>query len=440
MLKAYLSIQRSIYYLAPPRTAEGFFQTMSDTRNRLETIVAVQSNQVWLPQTQTWIYSQVRNIGTPVESHVICRRTTNLDQFTVPYIHIMKLEPWWRRFWNRLQRLSVNEQWQEFFVRTARRLGARLLHSHFGDVGWCDLEIARLAGLKQVVTFYGYDVAHIPDSDPVWRERYRDLFQRVDAVLCEGPHMAREIVGLGCPPAKVCVHHLGVDISKIGYLPKRWQPGEVLRVLIAATFVDKKGIPDALEALGRWQHQQEVQITIIGDAYDNPVSQAEKQRILETIDRHSLGPRVKLLGFQPHAALFQEAAQHHIFLSPSRVGAGKSTEGGAPVTIVEMMAAGILCVSTTHCDIPNVIQHGVTGLLSPEGDVDALGTSLQWLVANPQAWDGMIRAARDRVEGQFNATVQGQRLSAIYAAVIEGNDLLGNLDQATRQLNHPVAT
>jgi len=43
----------------------------------------------------------------------------------------------------------------------------------------------------------------------------------------------------------------------------KWQQGEPLRVLIAASFREKKGIPYALEALGMLQKDVSLEIAII---------------------------------------------------------------------------------------------------------------------------------------------------------------------------------
>ncbi len=47
-------------------------------------------------------------------------------------------------------------------------------------------------------------------------------------------------------------------------------------------------------------------------------------------------------------------------------------EGGAPVVLLDAQATGMPVISTTHCDIPDEVVHGETGLLSPEKDVGAL--------------------------------------------------------------------
>src|SRR6185295_16728292 len=102
-------------------------------------------------------------------------------------------------------------------------------------------------------------------------------------------HMAGCVVGIGCPEEKVRVQHLGVRLDKLPFQPRQWRPGEKLRVLIAATFTEKKGIPYALEALGRLQHEVDLEITIIGDAREEVAeSRAQKGKILAMIEAKGL--------------------------------------------------------------------------------------------------------------------------------------------------------
>jgi colanic acid/amylovoran biosynthesis glycosyltransferase len=368
----------------------------------------------WLPQTQTWLYHQVRYLPEEIESHIVCETTENLDQFSVPHIHALENASRWRYVWDKGLRKLKLRRYLGYGVAIARQQTASILHSHFGDIGWTDLEIARRARLKHVVTFYGYDVNALPTLDSRWYERYHTLFQQVDQILCEGPHMAQCVVKLGCLAEKVRVHHLGIAIDQIPFQLRTWQPGEPLRVLIAASFSEKKGIPDALEALGQFHHEQPLEITIIGDARNHPESLTEKQKILATINKHQIQDCVSMLGYQPHTVMLETAYTHHIFLSPSLTASMGDTEGGAPVSLIEMAATGMPIVSTTHCDIPEVIQHGKTGLLAPERDITSLVNHLRWLTQHPDRWQEMAIAGRTHVEKEFSATIQGKKLAEIY--------------------------
>lgn len=376
--------------------------------------------QRWLPQTETWLYNQVRHLPPPVESHIVCETTSNLDQFSLPRIHSLEGEPSWRQGWDRQMRKLRLRRHFHFLVREARRHHGHILHSHFGNTGWQNLGAARQAGLRHVVTFYGYDVGQLPREDARWRRRYAELFAQADCILCEGPHMGRCLVALGCPEARLRVHHLGVSTEDIPFQPRTWDGRSPLRVFLAASFREKKGIPYALEALGRFQHEVPVEITLIGDASRSAASQEEKRKILAVLDRHRLRDRTRLLGFRPHTALLEEAGRQHLFLSPSVTAADGDTEGGAPLGLIEMAASGLPVVSTQHCDIVSVIQHGVTGYLAPERDVDALVEGLRWWTGATGEWPARLAASRRHIEREYDAVRQGQRLAALYAELGPG--------------------
>ena len=381
-------------------------------------IRVVHSVNRWLEQTETWLYNQVRFLPPDVEPHIVTDDVTNLDQFPVPNVHAAASLPWPRRFWGRaLRRLRVRRH-MGHLVPTVDALGASVVHSHFGSLGWENAGALRQSRARHVVTFYGMDVQYLPHSRPHWRDRYRELFETVDRVLCEGPYMAACIVALGCPTEKVRVHHLGVPVDEIPYSPRRWRRGKPLRVLIAASFREKKGIPYAVEALGILARDIPLEVTIIGDANRQPGSQKEKWRILDTLDRSGLRSRTRLLGYQPYCRLMDEALAHHVFLSPSVTASDGDTEGGAPVSLLEMIASGMPIVSTRHCDIPSVVLDGQTGFLAGERDVEGLAEHLHHLVREADSWEGFLRAGRERVESEFDARTQGQRLAAMYRDVV----------------------
>jgi len=377
-------------------------------------VVVVQSVQRWLPQTETWLYTQVMNLPADIESHVACTRTENLDQFPYPRVYALMDLPRWQHVWDRAMRRLRFRNHLRFLFTVARRTHARVLHSHFGFVGWRDLGVSQGVGMAHVVTFYGVDVLFYPTMDPRWRDRYREMFERVDLVLCEGPFMGKAIVDLGCPAEKMRVHHLGIDLGLIPFEPRAWKPGETLRVLMSGSFREKKGFTYAIEALTRLRKSAPLEITLIGDQHGEPRTIREKDRILEAIERGGLSDCTRLPGYQPYRVVMEEARRHHVFLSPSVTASDGDTEGGAPVSLIEMSASGMMIVSTTHCDIPGVIINGRTGLLAPERDVDALVEHLQWIVAHPERWLEMQRAGRAHMEAEFDARRQGERLAAIY--------------------------
>ncbi len=374
---------------------------------------------IWLPQTQPWVYWQV--LGVPAErirACVVCENRAHEAEFPYPRVDCARDRPRLLDLADRAVRRLGLRPYLGHLVGGIRRAGARVLHSHFGDIGWRQLGAARRAGVAHVVTFYGYDV-NLPGLDSAWQERFARLFSEADLFLCEGRHMARCLEARGCPPHKVAVQHLGVPMDRIGFQEREREPGAPLKVLIAATFTEKKGIPFALEALALASAEVPVEVTVIGDARPVAESEREKARILEVLARTGLSERTRLLGFQTYEVFLREARSHHVFLSPSVTAADGNTEGGAPVSLIDMAACGLPIVSSFHCDIPEIVVHGETGLLAAERDVQGLAAHLVSLARDPALARVLARAGRRRMEMEYDAHIQGERLAAHYERVAE---------------------
>jgi colanic acid/amylovoran biosynthesis glycosyltransferase len=411
--------------------------------------LVLHSVETWLPQTLTWLHAQVADTQSlGMNAHVACQSLQNIDQFGVPHLHpaqatrppgplAASARLGWLKTLGERGYAIASQCWHSpvgdvfdrhigalrtrpqarHLLSVGRRLQPDIVHSHFGHIGWGDLAAVRALGARHVVTFYGLDVNKLPRS-PVWRRRYLDLFAQVDRVLCEGTHMAACLMALGCPERKVKVHHLGVDVEGIPFEPRRWQPGETLKVLIAASFREKKGIPYAIDALGRVAREVPLELTVIGDAGSERESQDQKRRILQALARSGLHERTRLLGFQPHARMLAEARAHHVFMQPSVTARDGDTEGGAPVCITEMLASGMPVIATQHCDIPEVMGASLKHLLAPERDAPALADRLRGLLSQPASWESIADAGRARVEAEYRRDRQALRLREHYLTLI----------------------
>lgn len=391
-----------------------------NTVRPLRKATVVHSLPFWLPLTSTWLYHQVKYLPSEIDNHIVCGWTEHRDLFNVQNLHSLRdSSPWRWKVEFGLYRLGIRRYFSHL-LPIIRQFSASILHSHWGDMAWRDLPAAQKAKVPHVATFYGKDVSYLPQTKPKWARRYKELFAHISLVLCEGSHMGKCLERLGCSSNKIRVLHLGVEVDQIAFRPRRWNMAEPFRVLIAASFREKKGIPYALEAIGLLKREvKHIEITIIGDASKDPRSHPEKDKILNVLRRYRLESQTRMLGYQPYSVLFDEAYKHHLFISPSVTAADGDTEGGAPVTIIEMAATGMPIVSTTHCDIPEVVLHGKTGLLAPERDVEALCECLRWFVRNSEYWHQMLEAGRSHIEEEYDIRKQVQKLRNIYMSFVK---------------------
>ena len=380
---------------------------------RLLRPVVMHAVRAYLPLTENWIYEQIRQASGffPV---VVCDEKSNLRDFPLADVHAADE----RRlagafdFVNKVHRRLAYANWPGSYRQVVKRYHPQLIHAHFGDRGVLMLGAARKYRIPLVTTFYGYDVSKLP-LEPKWVPRLQWLFEHGDVFLAEGPCLRQKLIEIGCPPEKARVHHLGVDTRHIPF-QERQAPDGPVRILMAASFREKKGLRYGLEAFARLASRRkgEVQLTVIGDG---PL----KEELRELAAEWKVQPFIRWLGYQPHEVFLREALSAHVFMSPSVVASDGDTEGGAPVAIIEAQATGLPILATTHADIPEVTRPGESAFLVPERDVDALEERLTYLVDHPEIWAPMGAAGRRHVATEFNASEQGKRLEAIYHEVMQ---------------------
>lgn len=77
-----------------------------------------------------------------------------------------------------------------------------------------------------------------------------------------------------------------------------------------------------------------------------------------------------------------------------------STLSPVPTSMLEAMSCGCAVVSTSTCDIPNIIKHGENGFLS--NDEDELRGYIEKLIADPELAKKMGQAARETIKEKFS--------------------------------------
>jgi colanic acid/amylovoran biosynthesis glycosyltransferase len=365
----------------------------------------------FLGRSETFIYRPLVALRR-VRPVVFTRRRLFADEF--PFTPIVIYPPAPRSCWGILDRAGRRIFRLELFLgHNLHRYRVKALHAHYGSQGWELLPLRRATGLPLVTTFYGYDMSLLP-QDGCWRDRYIELFEMGDAFLVEGPCMQAALIRLGCPAEKVRLQRIGIDLTLVPFRPRRPAVGRPVRLLFCGRFTEKKGLPDALQAVAavRARHPQ-VELDVIGDGEERP----RTERLIASL---GLGDCVRLLGLQSYAVVRQRLAEADILLAPSRTASDGDTEGGAPTILLEAQAAGLPVVATTHADIPYVVAAGTSGLLAPENDPTALAECLGSLLDAPERWAAMGAAGRRHVEQEHDIHVTVARLEETYMDLMQG--------------------
>jgi mannosyltransferase len=95
-----------------------------------------------------------------------------------------------------------------------------------------------------------------------------------------------------------------------------------------------------------------------------------------------------------------------------------SRNEGFGLTLIEAMSVGAALVATRAGAAEIAIENGITGVLVPTDDADALAKALEPLLRDPAAAAAMGERARQRVLDKFSLDAEANGIAAVYRTLI----------------------
>ncbi len=342
---------------------------------------------------------------------VIARKREEAERFPFNPVFVVPRPPthFLRRFWFRTVR---NSPWRMSSKETARleqvlaANDAKLLHIYFGHIAVHLLPLMRRWPKPVVVSFHGADV--LVDLDKTgYRSATQEMLAVARLVLVRSESLARAVAALGCAQNKIRVHRTGIPLGEISFQTRVWPNDGAWRFLQAGRLIEKKGLTTSLRAFAifRKQHPR-ARFTIAGEGpqLDELQSLARELGVEEA---------VRFSGFLSQAELRKQFAAAHIFLHPSQLGRDGNQEG-VPNAMLEAMASGLPVFASRHGGIPEAIEAGISGVLVPERDHEALAQALLDGTRRPDALTQLARRGADLVAMNFEQQTQARALEGFY--------------------------
>lgn len=181
----------------------------------------------------------------------------------------------------------------------------------------------------------------------------------------------------------------GVDTEKFSPDPAGTDDGPVLFV---GRLLPHKGINDLVDAIDAG-----IRAEIIGSAQD--------PRYFQELERRASGKAVTFRLECDDAQLVCAYRRASCVVLPSVYKDMYGRETRVPEllgqTLLEGMACGRACIATAVASLPEVVEHGVTGLVVPPNDPPALREAMHWMAAHPGERRTMGERGRQRVLDRF---------------------------------------
>ncbi len=359
------------------------------------------------------IYRQITALQR-VRPSVIAQKRENVAQFPFGRVDIVAKAPthflrrfWFRQLHDKPWQISASER--HGLLAALERANAQLLHIFFGHIAVHLLPLIQAWPKPSIVSFHGADVM-VDMNKPAYREATRQMLDAVKLVLVRSESLRRTVVDLGCEKKKVEIQRTGIPLDEFPFrergFPPRGRGGE-WRFVQACRLIEKKGLPTSLRAFAKFAAlYPKSTITIAGEG---PLLR-ELQELAREL---KIGRRVSFTGFISQEKLREIFYASHIFLHPSETGRDGNQEG-VPNSMLEAMASGLPVFATQHGGIPEAIEHGVSGVLVPERDHEALARALLDAAQDRHLLSRLAREGAAAVAAKFDQRAQIRRLEEIY--------------------------
>jgi glycosyltransferase involved in cell wall biosynthesis len=225
-------------------------------------------------------------------------------------------------------------------------------------------------------------------------------------VIVQNPEDGAAVAELGLDPRRITlIRGSGVDMARFAAQPM--PEANPVKVALVSRMLRSKGVLDAVAAIRRLRSRGvDVELLLAGPADPDNYDSLDEAALAAL----AVEPGVRWLGaVEDIPGLWREAA---IAVLPSTYGEG------VPKALIEAAACARPIVTTDMPGCREIVRAGVTGLLIPRGDVDALADALAALAADPRRRAAMGRAGRALAEREFGEDAVARQTLALYEALL----------------------
>ncbi|MFN8104580.1 MAG: glycosyltransferase [Acidimicrobiia bacterium] len=223
----------------------------------------------------------------------------------------------------------------------------------------------------------------------------------VDVFVAPSRFLADKVAAAGVPAERIAVVPNFADVDAI--TPRYEGEG----VVFAGRLSPEKGVDTLVRAVAAMPGSTRL------DVFGTGPQEAELRRLGDEV----APGRVLFHGRQPGEVVAAAMAAAAVVACPSE------WYENCPMVVLEAMASGKAVVATALGGLPELVEHGRTGLLVPPGEPEALAAALGAVAGDPATQAAMGRAARARAEGRHRLADHVEAVVSLYgpeAGVLAG--------------------
>ncbi|MBC8081046.1 MAG: N-acetyl-alpha-D-glucosaminyl L-malate synthase BshA [Gorillibacterium sp.] len=293
--------------------------------------------------------------------------------------------------------------------QVAKTEGLDLLHVHYAiPHAVCALLAKQMVGdhLKVVTTLHGTDITVLA-ADQSLSNLIGYAINQSDAVTAVSEDLIRETQNRLDITRPIDRIHNFVDKRvffprEVHSLRKEFASPDEKILLHMSNFRPVKRVMDVVDIFAKVNAEIPSRLVFVGEGPD-------LTKVIAQVKDLGLTERVSFCGKQDDVAELLSLSD--VMLLPSE----KESFG---LVALEAMACGVPTVGSLAGGIPELIEHGVTGFLSPIGDTTAMAAQVIRLFKDEQLYKQMSDACIERSDVHFNYKMIGMEYEKIYYRVL----------------------
>lgn len=285
-----------------------------------------------------------------------------------------------------------------YFLYTLNRILKRerfeVVNAHYVTLEWFAFVVLRKLRLfrgRVVLSFHGTDAVFMEQSTGISRAIWQRMISNADDVVGCSNNLAnrlREFVGNRRCPAVVIFNGVRCHDSDLT-VAANTDNEEPQRIVAVGKYLKLKGHDILLSAFGNLaKDYPRVTLTFIGANGEHFDELARQASTLINSD---------------NVSFIRDIAQHEVMhqMRESDLFVSASLSEGFPLVLLEAGLAKLAVVSTNVGGVPDMINHGESGLLVPPNDSVALENAIRKMLETPQWTRELAQRHHDRVVTEF---------------------------------------
>ncbi len=296
-----------------------------------------------------------------------------------------------------------------------------VVHTHNSKAGFSGRLAARLAGVPVIVhTVHGFS---FHDQEPPWRKNLFRNMERMASYWCDKMiFISQPLVDWALRERVTCREKIvkiysGIELDMFRPLTRdqkdrireKWKLNRNETVIgIVSKLWDGKGHEVLIEAFRELKREiKNLRLVIVGEGY-------LLNKLRGLVNEYRLSDSVLFTGFQMEVseiiATFDVAVLPSFFEGMGRV-------------LLEAMAMEKPVVASRVGGIPDLVEHGINGLLVRPGNVQELAGALKKILNDEGLARKMGIRGRKRIKEKFDADVMAKSIEKVYQGLLTGKGI-----------------